>query len=331
MRASSNSSPGDKARRPVRTAPRRHTDPNERPVSATYDSNEFPVLLRMPDLHEGPSESAEAVSQVEQNAPRVELPPTPTQPLAPPTGGRRSRSKSKEQISEKQSTTAIASRLFWGTLAPKLAVGGMLLSVTALCVVVLQSPSQDKPADSTETKWAVDDESTRAASENSSTVSTTRESAPFAPATTEPSTAQRHSVATRPEPIQATAPKFDMTSPDVSPVGPTPALMNDQPSTWPGSSIPSPSPTVTPSESSQPFQAQGWPDDVEADTSTTTAAETQLQLNAARRQLPTRVSSSSRGFVPPSVPTAQEPAGGSAGARLNGTVEIPNPRAKFRL
>jgi hypothetical protein len=334
MRASSNSSQGDKTRRSSRTAPRRHADPNERPLSATYDSNEFPVLLRMPDLEEQSTERDPAAAKTEL---RLDLQPPPIQSPSP-SGGRRQRTKHREPTG-KQSTTAGASKLFWGTLAPKLAVGGMLLSVTALCVVVLQGPGPDKPTDTTETKWAVDEAPAQAANDSTSTAAAFDQPLPSEPAVAGPET-PRHAVASKPpEPIRSTAPTFSGTpaarGPDVGPIGALPADAGGMSAQWPVSNSRS---FERPSQQSQsptpaaPYQAQGWPDDVEASASSQ-PTDAQLELNAAsrsaRRQNSPWMNPSSNRSTPVAAPAVTEPA---EGARLNGTVEIPkNPPADYRL
>lgn len=312
MRASPNSSNGDKTRRASRTAPRRHVDPQDKTVAPTYDSGEFPVLLRMSDLkqeletglHDSPEAPVTDSLPVESESPEV-----PTR--------RQTRSKHQHPLSEKRATTANASSRFWGTLAPKLAIGGMLLSVTALCVVVLQGPPQSKLEDADQSQWAVDPVSASTSHDEPTPAKSVGE--------------QHHSVAAKPEVSRATAPVLNNpVSRDIGPIGSQPSsAVSDMGTGWPGEAGKTADSSNSAQVSSPSFQAQGWPDDVEAG-DVLAPTESQLQLNAAmksaQRQFPTRSQTSAR----KSRPVAPNQPDSPAGARLNGTVELPNPRADYQ-
>src|SRR5690242_5747588 len=116
-----------------RVAPRPHLDPSEQP--ATYDSNEFPVLLRMPDVSR-PSTKPELPARKDsiQSPPSA---PTTSDASAGASNTTKSRHKRRENGSEPAKTTskperhwtAGAAGRFWSTIPPQLAAGGMLLAV----------------------------------------------------------------------------------------------------------------------------------------------------------------------------------------------------------
>jgi hypothetical protein len=331
MKSSSNQPPSDKSRRGARTAPRRHVDPAEKQAT-TYDSSEFPVLLRMPDIsflanqvltaaandsdadvehHHGG-----AIEEVEGD-------------LAPQQHIRRYHRHGRGETSgsDRTTITAGAADRFWATLAPKIAVGGMLLAVTALCVVMLQGPRQSDLDDSGTSRWA--EQSDFPSMGEKVIPPESSHTFPVAVPTPANSSSQGNSIAVKPElPRMLGGNRGDVTVGQVdlqsSVPQPTTTSQDRATPTWSNEVTPQ-APSARAPSLDQPYQAQGWPDDM--DSTPEPPADSELQLNAAAKAaLRTRVVPGNE-----SIPSTTPPGQGGAGTRLNGTVELPNPRVDYRL
>lgn len=160
---------GDKKSRSSRVAPRRHVDPQDQ--AGAYDSAEFPVLLRMPDVTRKqhsvvmPVETPPTAATAPPSSPlpETELPESSTASSgetttqARPSRQRRSSSGNSERTrfpGQDSRLAATTAKRFWSSLPPQAAVGGMLLAIIALCFVLLrESQSPNAPADSM-TEWS---------------------------------------------------------------------------------------------------------------------------------------------------------------------------------
>lgn len=329
MRTSSSFSPEDRTRR---TAPRRHAEAEENVLAAQYDSEEFPVLIRMPDLSSG--EEAAVTSGVAQQAQNVEEPAISEDAASTSKRHRRHRRPPKEEalVQEKAFTSATASARFWGRLAPKAAVGGILLLVTVLCVVVIQKPGQYEPKPEVPSGWA---------GQSKPPVQATNESihesnpTPFPLVTPSDTPSKDSSLAVKPEPRSAVAPPWDNSAhenhePVTKPLEKNPGSDQEFGNAWPADTVPEDAAADPTPVTDKPYRADRWPDDYDL-SGENSGSEAELELNpaakSAQRAVRPRMPFAARDSSPLPTPNSQ---GNSTGARLLGTVEIPNPRTDFR-
>ena len=291
--------PSDTRKRPSRVAPRRHVNIAEPAEVTTYDSSEYPVLLRMPDvsraIHGGElPEQAESQDSVSEHD---------------TSGTRRNRhnwmagGSGKANSSRKRDlrSTASAAARFWSAIPPQVASGGMLLAVIALCFVLLRDSNTATPPVDTRHEWSGGDLQAKTPPVGNTNVA----DVPLSPVphTASPKTTELHpdreSVATKPA-----SPIFQEPTPAKRP----PSAVNDDQGAWP---------TLPPDGGSDTSPVDGWPADVG-----TVPEDDGTMLNPPLESA-RRLGSSTRTALrekrlqlAPSMPQSQ-----SANARLDGTVQ----------
>lgn len=320
---------GDKRPRAGRVVPRRHVEPVETAEATPYDSGEFPVLLRLPDI---------VLAEVHA----VGEPPTGEQPEPEGSGSPRGSAAVARQrqrrgietlapgVGVTWRLTGAAARQFWSTMAPKVAVGGMLLAVAALCFVLVRGPSTSEPGPADPSQWANDPPlqstdlpTTQAATDVHSSVEV--------PAANNWPT-KSASVASKPTTVVGTPASAPAASPGWSspPVGPA---SSTEPSSsmsegWSAGGAMSTQPmsgsTPVAPRRNDSAPVQGWPDETSTN-SNPASQDSELEFNRAARLQ-----------ASPDRPAAQTalreslPAANPSGARLNGTVVIPNSGMDYR-
>jgi hypothetical protein len=262
-----------------------------------YDSSEYPVLLRMPDVSR-PIHDGELPEQAESQESEQDT-----------SGIRRNRhnwmasgsGKANSSRNRDKRSTASAAARFWSAIPPQVASGGMLLAVIALCFVLLRDSNTATPPVHTGHEWSGGDLQAKIPPDGNTNVA----DVPLSPVphTASPKTTELHpdreSVATKPA-----SPIFQEPTPAKRP----PAAVNDEPGAWP---------TMPPDGGSDTSPVNGWPAGVgTAPEDDGTILNPPLE-SARRLGSPTRTAlRERRPQAAPSMPQSQ-----SANARLDGTVQ----------
>jgi hypothetical protein len=332
MSTSSSFSNPEARQRPGRAVPRRHVEPVESSEGAKYDGVEFPVLLRLPEmLQEDPA--AADPPEIRSSLPPEGSSNSDAENAIPMRHGPNWRGGLRWDgpPTHRERLTAAASQQFWLSLAPKIAVGGMLLAVTALCFALLSgSRENDGPTDNP-SQWANEpplhsEESIEAANPHLLHSHARPEKWPSKP----------NSVAAKPQPLPTA--KSDRPggssrqAPTLAlPPGQTNATFTENPViSWPAETL---SPANSPSggAGAPPLQntspVQGWPEEMNQPSNQVREFELDLNASARRPSDGPAMRTSLRATTP--VPPVAPPA--AAGARLNGTVELPKLGADSRL
>jgi hypothetical protein len=238
---------------------------------AKYDDGEFPVLLRLPDILREHEAAIERPDEGERTDTEGSFKARSSPASSAGTRQRQHWPQEKTSLGGDSALwTAIASHRFWSAMAPRIAVGGMLLAVTALCVVLLQgsSGSNDSGGEST-TQWASDPPLQSKPQSNARRSSDTRSDA--SPSPTAPWPSKPNSIAVKPSagtPVQPGWGELDsgrMPTPALAPpMGTVPRTPPGAMGQWPGggTAIPS-SRGPTAHDPAQSPQVQGWPDELE--------------------------------------------------------------------
>ena len=306
MNTSGKSSSAEKRHRSARVAPRPHLDPSDQP--ATYDSNEFPVLLRMPDVSR-PTAKPDLPAAARQESIQ---PPPPASSSSVASGATANSSKSRHKRRENGSEpatptpkherrwTAAAAGRFWSTIPPQLAAGGMLLAVIALCFVLLRN-SDPKPAPANPSDWA--GSASDSNEQNLADVSTEHQekgSPPaMSPTISNSAPQQVNSIANKPQPAEFNEPQKNS---------------QDSVGGWPTSADLGASAATAVDDDVSPIQ--GWPGAPGAqeasqlfESGTTISAQHTMPTVRTSQRMPSYAESNSSTDTP----------------YLNGTVEIPPP------
>ena len=150
---------------------RRMDRPTDRPTPDLYDSEEIPVLIRLPDVRR----SAAAIATVEASATRKHAEssaPMASSAAGEETSRRRHRSRhGAQRDSQARSATAPWVSTNWSSIASKLFVIIMLAVITGLVFVLLQGGTRTVEKDPPSTWSASGDKSAETAEPNARTAS----------------------------------------------------------------------------------------------------------------------------------------------------------------
>jgi hypothetical protein len=287
--------------RATKVAPRRHLEPTVPLPGGGYDSSEFPVLLRMPDVSLPPRRNDADERLDWKHDERTAGQVTTTQPSPPSRISRHSRSSSgSDQVPSDQAdetrTTGSASVRFWSTIPPQVAAGGMLLAVIGLCVVLLRGSDPPLPATSPGKEWSGGSLPADAHELSETPLQPSRGAPSLAPQDWQPG---HSSVAAKPVPPQLPA--------AVPPTRPSP----EPASRWPDT------PTRKSESDGDENPVQGWPAELQEESQG-------VMLNSPISQNRSTVSS-----VPSLGGESSDP-GSTDSPRLTGTIVIPPPAKILR-
>lgn len=321
MTTTGKTSSADYRNRPARVAPRRHTELSEQVSPGTYDSNEFPVLLRMPDVSHPPNPIAARDTDAvpARGDSRVSTTSSGNSRELSKSTGRTSQHDRAERPAEatpsiessERRLTSSATIRFWSTVPPQAAAGGMLLAVIALCFVLLRDSNSSKPASDEMTEWS---SGTPQATQDQSPDTPPAAQSTASPTFTADGQANRESVAAKPA------------APRLAPVPlgePTPAqpVSVQSATAWPTSAnttswpVPAVETDVTP--------VQSWPNGQAA---TAEGADTLLNAPAGSSEVPIPSSlRTSQRTARPTETTTTPSLDAADSSPLDGTIEIPPP------
>lgn len=330
MSTSGQSPQADNRNHTSRVAPRRHRETTSQPVASqpaviqpaviqpaaySYDSTDFPVLLRMPDVSPPARRMETGPTTVKGNERFRDSDREESAPVASESNAHLNRFTWNEAAEKKVSTTArdrrttgSASARFWSTIPPQVASGGMLLAVIAMCLVLMRGDQTPQPPVTPHSEWS--DGGTQKTKDDVADIPVTP--VPLAPsAKTSEWHPERSSVAAKPlieipEPTPARRPQAE------NPEAPAEA--------WP--ELPTTQDDVAPS-------TQGWPEEPQQPSDDQGGTMLNSPLGSAQRQSMTGVRMAGREVRQAAPPSSSMPRMSEA-AYLNGTVQIPPATQIYR-
>lgn len=348
----------DRRQRRSKVSPRRHQEAGA-VAGGSYDSSEFPVLLRMPDVSsaetttgsatvadspKGPSVEAERVSPSPVQMAESSSSPTnqvgvagtvstvasettaKTNPDSVPLRERSTPRRTTETPRAAGSQTpAEAAARFWSLIPPQVAAGGMLLAVIGLCFIMLGSPGSKQPSTDTPTSnlgpqfGSSDGPVTGVAATGSESPVGDTHDSGFPSA----NPAAIGTPVPAPPPRIASQPKAPAF--DVTPVEEPEATISSQPESQGTATWPTADSAITEPEE-DPSPVTGWP-------------EAEVLPVPAGPSINAPIESAQRAELPPlrtsqrTTPATAAPgpsAGTGSGSQLTGTIEIPPPTKLYR-